>query len=67
MQIKSAILCLIITLISACRSDPVYINCCPLAVDDVKDPQTVKEYLINNEIYLDYIKKCKCLDNEEKK
>lgn len=58
---KSAILCLIMMFLVACTKIE-FVNCCPLSIGDIKNPKYVKDYLINNEIYKDYINKCKCID-----
>lgn len=55
---KIAIIFLILMSISACQNKPL--SCCPLTSGRIENPQTVRDYIANDKIFISYIDKCKC-------
>lgn len=57
-MMKNVLLFLIMMLISACQSDNV--NCCPITSGRIENPQKVRDYIANDEIFVEFLKKCAC-------
>lgn len=44
---------------SACVNEPIG-NCCPIVTGRIENPKKVREYVVNDEIFKEYIKRCNC-------
>lgn len=55
---KTVILFWILTFLNACQNKTN--NCCPITSGRIENPQTVRDFVANDAIFIEFLKRCEC-------